>query len=86
MNIKERGQQRAIGDGKVVESRDCLAWRSLRSISPTVHKYLKGGCKEDTDRLSPLLSSERLRSNGQELKCSKFTLNSRNALLKRECG
>jgi len=42
-----------------------------------VHKYLKGGCKEDRDRLCSVVPSDRTRGNGHKLKHGKFPLNIR---------
>ena len=40
-----------------------------------VHKYLKGGCKEDRDRLLSVVPSDRPRGKGHKLKHRRFLLN-----------
>ncbi|PKU47515.1 hypothetical protein llap_2157 [Limosa lapponica baueri] len=56
-----------------------LEKRGLRGLI-NVHKYLKGGCREDGARLFLVVPSDRTRSNGHTLKHGKFPLNIRKHL------
>ena len=45
-----------------------------------IYKYLKGGCKEDGERLFSVAPSDRTKSNGCKLKQRRIHLNSREHL------
>jgi len=59
------------------ESWVCSAWRRRGSDLINVHKYLKGGCKEDRTRLFSVVPCAWTRDNGHKLKHRRFPLSIR---------